>query len=421
MSQAGRNINTSGPGAFVQTLTGNSGGPVGPTGGNINVVGDGTIVSVAGNAGTSTLTISVAGTVPTVFHTDSGDATPAANAITMHGGSNISTSGAGSTVTYNVSGTTNNAVQVGNAGGSLTSLTVGTNGQVFLGATAANPAFITPTAGNGLSVTANATTLAWALTAPVSIANGGTNSTSMAVVDGTVIFDGTRLVTTATGTANFVLTSNGAGVAPTYQAVSASGAVTSVSGGNNITITGTATAPIVNVSGTTNHSLLLGNATGSINSLGVATNGQLPIGSTGADPVLAAITAGTGISVTNGAGSITIAATGSGFTWTIVTAASQALVAENGYIANNAGQVTFTLPVAAAVGDSFRVTGKNNATGWKIAQNAGQTIYFSTAATTTGAGGSLTSSATRDTVEIICVTTNNDFQVLSSIGNITVV
>lgn len=37
------------------------------------------------------------------------------------------------------------------------------------------------------------------------------------------------------------------------------------------------------------------------------TNGQIPIGATGSNPVMAAITAGTGISVTNGAGSITIA------------------------------------------------------------------------------------------------------------------
>lgn len=62
---------------------------------------------------------------------------------------------------------------------------------------------------------------------------------------------------------------------------------------------------------TTNHSLLVGNSSGTITSLGAATNGQIPIGSTGNDPVLATISAGSGISVTNGAGSIQIAATGS--------------------------------------------------------------------------------------------------------------
>lgn len=61
---------------------------------------------------------------------------------------------------------------------------------------------------------------------------------------------------------------------------------------------------------TTDHSLLIGNGTGvAIGSLGVATDGQLPIGSSGADPVLAALAAGVGVTVTNGAGSITLAST----------------------------------------------------------------------------------------------------------------
>ena len=42
----------------------------------------------------------------------------------------------------------------------------------------------------------------------------------------------------------------------------------------------------------------------------LTTNGQLLIGSTSANPVAATLTAGTGITVTNGAGSITIAASG---------------------------------------------------------------------------------------------------------------
>jgi hypothetical protein len=44
----------------------------------------------------------------------------------------------------------------------------------------------------------------------------------------------------------------------------------------------------------------------------VLTDGQLLIGSTGADPVAASLTAGSGVTITPGAGSITIAATGSG-------------------------------------------------------------------------------------------------------------
>jgi len=52
-----------------------------------------------------------------------------------------------------------------------------------------------------------------------------------------------------------------------------------------------------------------GGSAGAPVSLGAATNGQLAIGSTGAAPVLAAVTAGQGITVTNGAGSITISST----------------------------------------------------------------------------------------------------------------
>lgn len=57
----------------------------------------------------------------------------------------------------------------------------------------------------------------------------------------------------------------------------------------------------------TDHGILLGSGTDAITPLGVATNGQLPIGSTGADPVLATISEGEGVDVTNGTGTITIA------------------------------------------------------------------------------------------------------------------
>lgn len=57
------------------------------------------------------------------------------------------------------------------------------------------------------------------------IVEGGTNATSMATVDGTAYFDGTRVVVTPTGTGLQVLTSNGAGMAPTYQNTSAGSGV----------------------------------------------------------------------------------------------------------------------------------------------------------------------------------------------------
>lgn len=47
------------PASVINTLTGNTGGAVSPTAGNINVVGDTTTTTVTGNPGTHTLTISL--------------------------------------------------------------------------------------------------------------------------------------------------------------------------------------------------------------------------------------------------------------------------------------------------------------------------------------------------------------------------
>ena len=71
---------------------------------------------------------------------------------------------------------------------------------------------------------------------------------------------------------------------------------------------------LVNKGGTglvtiTNHGLMVGSGTGAVTALAEASNGQLPIGSTGFDPVLATLTEGAGIDITNAAGSITIATT----------------------------------------------------------------------------------------------------------------
>jgi len=55
---------------------------------------------------------------------------------------------------------------------------------------------------------------------PIEISKGGTNASSMTNTYGVNYFDGTRLETTTVGTAGQVLTSNGAGSAPTMQALS---------------------------------------------------------------------------------------------------------------------------------------------------------------------------------------------------------
>ncbi len=171
----------------------------------------------------------------------------------------------------------------------------------------------------------------------------------------------------------------------------------------------------------TNHGLLVGAGTTAITQLAAATNGQLPIGSTGADPVLAAITAGAGISVTNGAGSITIAAIDTASTWSTITA-NQTAAVNNGYFINKAGTLALLLPAASAVGDVVEVVNINTATGTQVTQGAGQQIFIGSTNTTAGAGGSLTSTALGDTLRLVCQTANLTWYVVGSpYGNWTVV
>lgn len=106
------------------------------------------------------------------------------------------------------------------------------------------------------------------------------------------------------------------------------------------------------------------------------------------------------------------------FTWSTVSGTIQSAAVNNGYITNNAALVTVTLPSTAAVGDIVRVAYKG-AGGWKVAQNASQFIVFGTVTTTTGTGGSISSSAQGDVVELLCTTTNNGWTVLSAQGNLT--
>ncbi|TET75298.1 MAG: hypothetical protein E3J43_08625, partial [Candidatus Heimdallarchaeota archaeon] len=62
-------------------------------------------------------------------------------------------------------------------------------------------------------------------------------------------------------------------------------------------------------------------------------------------------------------------------TWNEITDESKDMELNNGYISNNSNLVTLTLPVNSSIGDFIMVDGKG-AGGWKIAQNAGQTVHF---------------------------------------------
>lgn len=93
------------------------------------------------------------------------------------------------------------------------------------------------------------------------------------------------------------------------------------------------------------------------------------------------------------------------FTWIEVTGTSASMLPNHGYIANNAGLVTLTLPATFAVGDEIKVAGLGSG-GWAIAQNASQQIHLGSSATTAGVGGSLASTNRYDSINLLGAVTD---------------
>jgi hypothetical protein len=154
----------------------------------------------------------------------------------------------------------------------------------------------------------------------------------------------------------------------------------------------------------------------------VTADGQLLIGSTASPNIkVGTLTAGSGIAITNGSGSITIASSGSGMAWVDVTGASQTVAANTGYLSNRAGAVAFTLPASSTVGDVFEIVGVQGS--WSLAQSANQQVLFGSQATTLGVGGSLASTNAGDCIRLVATNTSASsvWRICSSVGNITVV
>lgn len=130
----------------------------------------------------------------------------------------------------------------------------------------------------------------------------GLRSSGITTYDGAGTFAGRTL----TAGSSKISISNGTGVSgnPTVDAVEANFTLNNIGGTLSISKGGTGSTSF------TANSVVYSDGS-SLLSLGAMTNGQLIIGSTGLTPVISTITAGTGITVTNGAGSITLSATSS--------------------------------------------------------------------------------------------------------------
>jgi hypothetical protein len=265
----------------------------------------------------------------------------------------------------------------------------------------------------GLATANGATLVTGATGVPSWLANSGTTGQIYQSVNGLAPAWSTATYPSTAGTSGTLLRSNGTNIvnststfADTYSA-----STLLYSNGAN-TVTGLATA---------NSAVLVTSSSGVPAWSGTMTNGQLIIGSTGATPTTATLTAGSGVTITNGAASITIAsAGGGGFTWTDVTGTSASMAVQNGYIADNAGLVTLTLPATAAIGSIVAVQGKG-AGGWTIVLNSGQTIHMGSATTTTTTG-SLSSTNQYNSIMLVCITANTTWAAfVGAQGNITVV
>jgi hypothetical protein len=399
MSQQGRLVDNA---SSLETLSGNSGGPVGPDpSGDISIVGTG-FLTVSGNPGTYTLTITDNGNVAVTYQADAGTAIAALNILNVLGDATqgSSTSAAGNTITITNSDATTTQKGV---------LETSTNAESIAGASstvAVVPSSLSAKLGaqtlNGVAYGTGATT---ALGYVAALTNGQLviGSSGVAPVAGAITSTGgTVTVSLGAGTINLET----AAAVPTSfatdsgTAVPALGVLT-VTGGTLLGTTGAGSTVTINADD---------NVVGSV----VSDSGT-------ATPTGNAFTiAGAGSASTSASGStVTVTVPGGGITWNVITGTSSGMAVNNGYIGNNAGGVTFTLPVTAAVGSTFSITGLQAS--WTIAQNAGQTIYLGSSTTTTGVGGSLASTHARDVVSLVCVVANLDFQVISSIGNITVV
>lgn len=424
MSQLGKYTSLNAP---LETLTGNIGGAVYTTNNNINIVGTAGLV-VTGTPGTSTLSISGA-TLAGIFVTDvGGPALTAANTISFINGSNISTDGSvANTVMVNlidsphvigtvsadlgfVTSTGNLSLPATNVAGTQGVIEI--NGSSFIHALGTQNTFVGVDDGVFVTTGALNTGIGFNALNAVDAGNGNTAVGNSALLTSNGASDGNTAV--GIGALKFATTA-------TYNNAFGSAALQNLlTGTNNIALGSSAGIALV---GAESNNIYLENS-------GVAAESNtIRIGEfashTGAFMAGVANVAVANLElmtmdITSGEMGTTTYTPAAQFAWYVI-AADQGALINTGYICNKVGLLTLTLPVAATAGDVIRITGINTAVGWRIAQNAAQIIYFGTANTTPGITGYIESTQVADTIEILCVVDNSDFQVISWIGNLTVI
>lgn len=313
----------------------------------------------------------------------------------------------------------NYGVLISSSSGVPSWLANGTTGQVLTATTSGTPSWEnvaassvtftgdsgTPFSGAAVTVTGASTGLTFAAASPdltlggtLGLSNGGTNHALTASAGGVVWSDASKLnILSGTSTASQLLLSGNAATpswsTSTYPSTNAINTLLYASAANTMS----ALATVNNASLTTN-------ASGVPTWLAQA-DGQVIIGSSAGAPAAATLTAGTGVSITNGHNTITVAATGGGLTWSTITGSTLNAAINNGYVINDSSaQCTITLPATAAVGSKIVIRGLSTGMGWILTANTGQTIQFGNVSSSSG--GSFTSALATDSCDVECIVAN---------------
>jgi hypothetical protein len=374
MSQYNVNSDASGT-TNVETLTGNSGGAVSPSGGNINTVGTGSI-TIVGNPGTSTLTTQLTGLTNHNVLVGAGTAT-----ITS-----VSPSTAGFILTSN-GVTSDPSFQTASASGAVTTLNADSGS-----ATPSSGAIKISGGSTGLTTTGSGSTIN--LTGTLDVANGGTglaSTTAYAVLCGGTSSTGALQPIAGVGTSGQILTSNGAGALPTFQAAP-SGGITTIDGnsgsvtGSTITISTPASSGTLNFSGsstTLTLNLYDGSDNFALGASATSTGGNaIAIGHSAGASALNSIVIGTNAADAAGPNNITIgnAATNGTF------AASPSNV-----VIGHSASASGTANASIAIGDSANAgsAGSSIVIGQGASAVGGSNVVMGSGVVDNGAGASV--------------------------------
>ncbi len=121
---------------------------------------------------------------------------------------------------------TDGGIVLGSGTSAVTITAQPVDGQVLIGSTGLDPVLATLSTATGITITEGAGTITIDLTSPVVVANGGSGravATEYAVICGGTTTTAAHQSIASVGTAAQVLTSNGAGALPTFQAAGGGG------------------------------------------------------------------------------------------------------------------------------------------------------------------------------------------------------